>query len=269
LLALPLLLTLGVRDANYWDGRTGPLLLLFLPLIVWAGFSRRFASRSAAVSPLLIYALAHFGFWTLGVIWSRSLWQSRLLLPGLAGLAPVAGWVWANLPDLDLPRFSLSRFVNVAIALVLALTVIDTGLLALEINPMPYLVGLETRAEHLTRRLGAHYAAMQQINKDLPPEAKVVFLWEPRSYYCQRDCRPDSILDEFPHLIYQHGSADTIAQAWRATGVTHVLIHRSGLNFMLNTSPETVDQTVLSTLEDDYLQEVFDVVGAYQVYALR
>ena len=267
LLALPWLLTLGVRDMNFWDGRTGPLLLLFLPLVVWAGFSRR-SERPAAIGSLLVYALAQFIFWTAGVIWTKSLWQSRLLLPSLVALTPVAGWVWVNLTRFDLRRFALSRFVNIAIGLTLALTLVDIGLLTLKIDPLPYLTGLESRDAYLTRRLGAYYATMQRINQTLPAEAVIVFLWEPRSYDCQRDCRPDSILDTFPHLAHQYGSAQAIAQAWRQAGVTHVLIHRQGLDFVLNESPQTIDMTILAELQNHFLHPVIDVAGAYQVYAL-
>jgi 4-amino-4-deoxy-L-arabinose transferase-like glycosyltransferase len=272
LLALPWLATLGLRDVNYWDGRIGPLFLLFLPLILLygvGGFRRRDPDQPAALSPLLFFAVLQFGFWTLGVIWSRSLWQSRLLLPCLTTLAPVIGWLWTDLPRFDQPRFRLGRFVALIVGLVLALTLVDISLLTLRIAPLPYLVGTETRDEYLTRRLGAYYATMQQLNGQLPDEATVVFLWEPRSYYCQRDCRPDSILDTFPHMVYQYGFADAIAQAWRQRGVTHVLIHRSGLNFVLNESPRTVNTAVLAELETRSLRLLFDVAGAYQVYALE
>jgi hypothetical protein len=271
LLALPWLLTLGVRDANFWDGRTGPLLLLFLPLVVWAGLSRRFAGERvpAAARILLAYALAQFLVWALGVVWSQSLWQSRLLLPALAALAPVSGWVWAGLPAFDRPRFRLSRFVNIAIGLTLALSLVDAALLTLRFDPLPYLLGQESRAGHLTRRLGAHYAALETINRDLPESATVVFLWEPRSYYCRVNCRPDSILDEFAHLVYRHGSADAIAHQWRAEGVTHVLIHRDGLNFMRGQQPGSVDEVVLSALLGDHLAQIADTAGAYQLYRLK
>ena len=270
LLALPWLLTLGFRDMNFWDGRTGPLLLMFLPFIIWAGLARKFAGRAVppAVKILLIYALAHYLFWMLGVIWSRSLWQSRLLLPGLVALVPVAGWVWVNIPGFDTPKFSLSRFVNIAVVLVLALTLIDIGILTLKFDPLPYLFGLESRDEHLTRRLGAHYEAMRQLNAQLPEDATVLFLWEPRSYYCLGDCRPDSILDEFPHAVDQYGNAGTIAQAWRDKGITHILLHRAGLDFIRSESPEKIDQTVLAELEETYWQPLFSVAGAYQVYEL-
>ena len=70
---------------------------------------RRAADRPRALDPLLIFALAQFGVWTLGVVWSDALWQSRLLLPCLAALTPIVGWIWADLPRFDLPSFSLSR----------------------------------------------------------------------------------------------------------------------------------------------------------------
>ena len=150
----------------------------------------------------------------------------------------------------------------------LALTIVDVGLFTLNINPLPYLAGLETREAYLTRRLGPHYATMQRINEGLPAEAAVVFLWEPRSYYCQHDCQPDSILDTFPHLVHQYGSAEDIVQAWQQAGVTHVLIHRSGLDFVLDESPDVIDTTVLAELESHFLRPVFDMAGVYQVYAL-
>ncbi len=286
LLALPILLTLGVRDVNYWDGRTGPLFLLFLPLMLLYGLFRYHhnaslslarersgdGARPTVLGPLLIYALAQFVFWTLGVIWSHSLWQSRLLLPGLVALAPVVGWLWSELPGFDLPQFSLSRFANVVIGLTLALTLIDTGLMTLKINPLPYLIGAETRDEYLTRRLGAYYAAVQQINERLPSNAVVVFLWEPRSYYCQRDCRPDSILDQLAHDQYVYGNANRIIEVWKRAGITHVLLYRQGLDFIKGEGTETLYQPAIEQLvrmENQYFEEVFDVAGAYQIYTLR
>lgn len=268
-LALPWLLTLGVRDANYWDGRTGPLLLLFTPLLLVSFTHATRAHRPAALAPLAWFAMAHFAVWAAGVIWSASLWQARLLLPGLAALAPVAGWLWADLPRFDLPRFSLSRFVNLAVGLTLALTLVDAGLLTLKMDPLPYLAGLESRDAFLTRRLGAHYAAMQQINSDLPPTVVVQLLWEPRTYFCARACRPDSILDEFSHLVDRLGAAQAIAQYWRGHGITHVLIHRTGLDFMRRESPQAVNQAVLADLETNWLRPVFDVAGSYQLYKVR
>ena len=275
LAGLPVLATLGVRDVNYFDGRTGPLFLAFLPLILLYGLFRYRAfhpQKPAALDVLLMFALAQFLFWTFGVIWSRSLWQSRLLLPCLATLSPVLGWLWQDLQHLKVPHFSLYRFVTGLIGLVLVFNLIEVGLHVIEINPLAYLTGQETRAEHLTRRLGAHYAAMQQLNQTLPPEAVVLFLWEPRTYFCQVECRPDSILDQWLHAQYLYGDAAQIVEAWRQAGITHVLLHRQGLDFIKGDLTKPAEQAALEQLaimERRYFVELFDTVGAYQLYALR
>lgn len=271
-IALPWTTTLGIHDMNYYDGRMGPLFLALLPLLALYAWRRWRGAASrplTSILPLGAFAAAHCGFWTLGVIESRSLWQSRLLLPAFAASSPLLAFALDDLKSWARPGFSLRRFVQMTIAIVLALNVVYQSLDVLEIDPLPYLTGTETRDDYLTRRLGAHYTAMQQIDAQLPAEAKIVFLWEPRSYYCRRDCRPDSILDAFPHLVHQHGSAEAIVQAWRGEGVTHVLVHRSGLNFVLNESPAAVNTTLLADLETRHLQKIFDVAGAYQVYEIR
>jgi hypothetical protein len=163
----------------------------------------------------------------------------------------------------------LGRFVNIAVGLTLALILVDIALLTLQFKPLPYLTGLESREEYLTRRLGAHYTTMDRINEELPNDAVVVFLWEPRSYYCQKDCRPDSILDTFPNLTHKYESAEAIAHMWQQAGVTHILIHQTGLEFMLYEAPDAVDVDILQELEDEFLQPVFDENKIYQVYELK
>jgi len=275
LAVLPMLAMLGVRDVNYFDGRTGPLFLAFLPLILLYGVFRyraRTPERPPALDVLLIFALAQFLFWTLGVIWSRSLWQSRLLLPCLAALSPVVGWLWQDLAHLDRPQFSLHRFVNLLIGLALTLNLVELSLNFAQVNPLAYLTGQETRSEYLTRRLGAYYATLEQLHQTLPAQAVVLFLWEPRSYFCQVECRPDSILDQLAHDHYLYGSAANIAAAWKQAGITHVLLHRQGLEFIKREETEALSAPALeqlAVLEADYFEPVFEVAGAYQVYRLK
>ncbi len=279
LLSLPVLATLGVKDVNYFDGRTGPLFLAFLPLILLYGLFRypggdraRRPERPPALDLWLIFALAQFSFWTLGVIWSRSLWQSRLLLTGLTALSPVIGWLWQDLVHLDRPGFSLRRFANLLISLVLVLNLVELTLSFVQVNPLAYLTGRETRAEYLTRRLGAYYATIEQLNETLPSTAVVLLLWEPRSYFCQVECRPDSILDQLAHDQYLYQKAAQIVRAWHKAGITHVLLNRQGLDFIKNEDTAGSYKPALeqlTVLQAHYFEPVFDVVGAYQLYELR
>jgi hypothetical protein len=195
-----------------------------------------------------------------------------LLLPCLTALSPVVGWLWQDLVHLDRSQFSLRRFVNLLIGLALALNLVELSLNFAQVNPLAYLTGQETRAEYLTRRLGAYYATMEQINQTLPAQASVLFLWEPRSYFCQVECRPDSILDQLAHDHYLYNSAASIAAAWKQAGITHVLLHRQGLEFIKREDTEGLSTPALeqlAVLEADYFEPVFDVVGAYQLYRLK
>ncbi|MCP5096931.1 MAG: hypothetical protein GY943_15385 [Chloroflexi bacterium] len=290
LLRLPYDMTLGIRDASQ-DGRTGAFFLAFLPLILTYAFWKKGKTtdftdeekkKSAFIyvhprpissySTILLISLGYYLFWMMGVIGSKGLWQTRLLLPMFTILCPVLAWVFEAIREFDHPQFSLRRFLNMGVGFVLVLIVFNLVWQWVPAQPWAYLSGAETRDAHLTRRLGAHYAAMQEINAQLPPDAIVKFLWEPRSYYCDVDCRPDSILDAFDHLVYLHKDADSIAAALRAEGVTHILIWQTGLDFIVE-SPESasvVDTAVLTNLQTNHLEPTFSVAeGGYQVFALR
>jgi hypothetical protein len=243
LVALPWTLTLGIRDMNYYDGRMGPLFIGLLPLILvyfLLKARRNAAARPRAVSYLLFFALAQYLAWTWGVVVSRSLFQSRLLLPCFVALAPALAVALDVLRTLDRPQFSLHRFVWMTAAIVLSLNVVYQGLDTLRVNPPPYLAGRETREAFLERTLGEHYSAMQAIGEETPPEAKVLFLWEPRSYYCPRAAQPDPVLETWKHLLALHDTVPAIAESLHAEGFTHVLLSRRGLNFMLDTQLDPI-----------------------------
>jgi hypothetical protein len=271
LLRLPLDITLGVRDVSQ-DGPTGPFFLIFLPFLIGYAFVRGKARPPAAFRILLLIGLFTYLFWLAGVINSASLFQSRLLLPGLVLLCPALAWIMEDLRRLDRANFSLRRLVTLILTLVLAVGLILQVVKWLPQQPWAYLSGSESRSQNLERRLGGHYAAMVGINGRLPPDAVVLFLWEPRAYYCERDCRPDAILDRWGHSIYRHSDAAAIAAAWRGDGVTHVLLWRRGMEFMLHELeriPERVpDVAVFSQLQAEHL-ELLDQIGGYELFVLK
>ncbi len=272
LLTLPYILTLGIRDANLVDGITGPLFLVFLPIMVAYGLFRVGGKHTHILKALLFFAFAHYIFWTVGVISSAALWQSRLLLPAFVVLCPVLAWIYEDLRRFDHPKFSLQRQLRLIFGLVLGV-----GLLIQFANWLPqqswrYLIGDETESEHLRRRLGAHYGAMETINTQLDEEDVVLFLWEPRSFYCETaECHPDSILDRFGHLQFQYGDAPSIADSWRIDGVTHVLLFRSGLELILEANSPTdeplPEPAVFTEIISNHLELVDTIAGdVYELY---
>ncbi|MCP4428302.1 MAG: hypothetical protein GY803_27760, partial [Chloroflexi bacterium] len=96
----------------------------------------------------------------------------------------------------------------------------------------------------------------------------VAFLYEPRSYYCDRDCRPDSKIDELGHWRYLYGGAGNTAAALHANDVTHILLYQIGYTFMAG-GEETAVTTLLENLQAHHLNPIADIAGAYILYELQ
>jgi len=142
----------------------------------------------------------------------------------------------------------------------------------IRLRPLPYLVGQESRDGFVTRLLGAHYLAMQVVG-ELPENARVQFLWEPRSYYSGRVVQPDSMLEVWKYLSDLHDrDADAIAVDLREQGVTHLLLHVAGMNNVAREVPDSLssaDVAAWEAMRDRYLEIVWELPGAYVLYTWR
>jgi 4-amino-4-deoxy-L-arabinose transferase-like glycosyltransferase len=279
ILALPATMTLGLRDVNYYDGRMGPLFLALAPALVWLTVRtwRGHATLRASTGKRRVFALlggfalVHAATWTLGVIQSRALFQARLFLPGFVALIPLLAETLVQLSILDRPGFSISAFVRLIAGVVLVLSLINQMLDVLRYDPLGYLVGYEDRAAYLRRVLGDHNRAMEELGETVPEDGRVLFLWEPRSYYSPRRAQPDAILDNWAHLSYRYPTNAQIAAHLREEGYTHVLLNQWGLDFVIeeNESPlptENVDR--FQAFTEEYLSLLEDR-ERYRIYKLH
>ncbi len=242
---------------GYFDATIGALLLAFLPF----NLLKRDAARDTfALRAMWFLVAVLFGFWLLGVAQSKLLWQTRLLFPAFPLLALLAAEGWSRLGQIRLPNFSPARFAALLLAFAFGMNLISNVLATAANRPYDVLLGLETRAQFLTRQLGAYYAMTQRLNAELPQDARVVMLWETRAYYIARPVQPDAILDRLAHLQFLYdGDADAIADEWRREGYTHVLIYREGLNAMLQSGYDPVgaaEMQTLAALEQNHLRLV-------------
>lgn len=270
LLRLPYDLILGWKDAAQ-DGFPGAWPLIFLPLFLLYSFTHLGKEAPATFRHLLLFALAQFAFWTVGVISSHALWQVRLLLSAFVALCPAMAWIFHDLPRFDHPQFSLRRFVNMALVFSFALNLVGQLLNWLPLSPWNYVLGTDSREQVLTNLLGLHYQAMQSINQ-LPANSNVVLLWEPRSYYCDRPCHPDTLLHDFPHLEYLYGDAPGIANAWREQGVTHILAYEGGFRYLLGANNAWLrpkNANLWAELQQNYLLQVENWQDVYVLYQIQ
>jgi hypothetical protein len=251
----------------------GPLLLALLPFLflVWR---RLPLAQRRWLWAALVFCGVLYGFWLWGVARSALLIQTRLLFPVFGLLALTVGAVVEGLDKLPQRPVNLGWMVRAVVIGVLALSLVSAFLFAMQERPLPVLLGFETEEDFLSRRLGWYRAAVNAINQDLPPDAVVLFLWEPRSYHCEGTCLPDALLDRWLHATQHLYGPDgaTMADAWRAEGVTHVLFCQAGYEAVLagKFDPITAeDVAALEALRRDELEEMQDFGGAYVLYRLR
>jgi hypothetical protein len=233
LLLLPLNATLGHRDANYFDGRIGPLYLVLAPLTAYVLLKGKdYADRQRkTLLAITLFTLLSIAAWVFGVINSAALWQTRLLFPALIPFALPTALGLLAIKKLDTPQLRLSFIFNILVIAVVAVTVIDAGISVLKRNPLAYAVGFETSSAYLAKVQPSYAQAMQLLERT-PTDANIYFLFEPRSYHAPRDVQMDPILDNFAHDWFIHTDADTVLGAWRSEGYTHVLVYRRGVDFL-------------------------------------
>ena len=262
----------GVEGATGYSATIGPLLLGFLPflLLVWRWLP---AAQRRWLRTVLVFCGVLYGFWLWGVARTALLMQTRLLFPAFGLLALIVGAVVEGLRSLPHRPLDVGWLARAVVLGVLGLTLVATFLSTTQARPLGVLLGHESRGEFLARRLGWYYTAVEHINRDLFPDAVVLFLWEPRSYHCLVECRPDALLDRFLDATHLQGPhADAIAASWRAEGVTHVLFYRRGYEVIHDAGFDPLTDDDVATLDElrrHELQEVRSFGDAYVLYRLR
>jgi len=258
---------LGTQGTEAFDATISPYFLAFLPLLLFVRRDHR------ALLPLTVSSVTTYVLWIAAgaAAYSTFVLRTRILLPCFAPLSILAAYAVQSLKELDRKRFSLHRFVLMALAVGLALNVLSLGLSVLGHDPWPFIVGAESREQFLKRQLpDGHYDALEYVNTNLPSSAQVLFFWEPRSYYCQRHCLPDVVFDHFSQLANEHSDADAIAQALVGRNVTHILVNQRWLAMGTHEDLFTgEDRMLLRELESQYLQPVYVDEELYTLYELE
>ncbi|TET53394.1 MAG: phospholipid carrier-dependent glycosyltransferase [Anaerolineales bacterium] len=262
----------GIEGGAGYSATIGPLFLALLPLLLlsWRHLT---ADRRSWLRPALLFVGELYGFWLWGVARSALTLQTRLLMPAFGMIALVCAAAVTGLRSLPRRPVDLSWMVRAVVVGVLGLTLASTLYCAALGRPLSVLAGSVSEENYLTWRLGWHHIAIDTVNRVVEPEGIVLFLWEPRSYYCERTCWPDALLDRWLHTTHVNGhDARAIADTWRATGVTHVLFHKLGYEIVTEAGFDPItdaDHETLQLLIDAELELIVDLGGEYRLYVLR
>jgi hypothetical protein len=251
LILLPVNTLLGHRDANFFDGRMGPLFLILAPFTLWILVTRTRRDSAAGVSLLAIgvFCLFSFGAWTVGVINSSALWQSRLLFPALIPFAIPSALAWDSIKAFDTSRLRISFLFNALAVIVITLTLIDNTIFVLQRNPLAVAAGAQTREQYI-ERINPSYAALMTLMDELPVDASVNSLFEPRTYGLPRHTHPDAIVNNFAHDAYLYQTPVGILQHWKSEQYSYILVYERGLDFMSETATSKFPPATQKLLQD-------------------
>lgn len=262
---------LGIEGKAGYQATLGPLLLVLMPVIL-AEWRYLRHEEKRGLGWIALFSGILYAVWLWGVARSALLMQSRLLLPIFPLVGLVAALALQRLPALDTRALSVSWIFRVAVVLVLALQTFATMNRFFQDHPLAALLGSEARSAYVGRRVGTAYTAVMQHLNALPESARIMFLWEPRTYHCQRVCLPDSLYDNLVYLVRQHGGATRLIQALSTQGITHVLLNRAIFEAAVREgsdpiSPEALN--VLAELQAHHLESIYDDGVAYVLYRLK
>lgn len=228
-LALPWSMTMMGFEGRYeFDGELGPLFLLMLPMwtLVWREKREHRVLISFAVVGLLLWLAT-----------SGTRLQNRLLMPVFPLVSAITACGVRKLELFTIPHLSPHRFARLVLIVVCCIVMINQLIITSKCSPVPFIVGGRNRAEYLAYMFDhfypnspGYYEAMIQVLR-LPPEARIGLLWpETRAYYVGR-----------PYVVDPFGLKSSPEEMWeisRELGLTHLLVHHSGLEFGLHGSDD-------------------------------
>jgi len=225
LLLLPFTTTLGLYDETFFDGRMGPFYIILLPiffLVVWRIYKNQHRKKYEAAVLILFGFLSMF-VWTIGVVQTKNLVQTRLLFPALIALLPFFGKSISQLKSLDLPTLRVQFVFSILMALSIFAFTLDFTLLVFTRNPLIVAVGAETR-ESYTQRFNPTYAQLLLLAEKTPADAYIYLINEPRAYGINRFVVADPNNDHIAHDFYLYTTNEELISAWGQAGYTHIIV---------------------------------------------
>lgn len=199
-----------------FDGVLNPILIVFLPFAV---LEKRDRNRQDA-KYLFIFAVLYF----LIAFFPRDM-RIRYILPTLVPLVILTVY---GIKNAYYFRGKASKVLCISTcAFLLGLNAEYVHQQFRIIQPFPYITGRVSRDEYLGKWLG-NYEVMKFINKHLPEDAKIMFLFMgKRGYYCNREYIYDAHLSGtmLKDIIQRSKSSNDIEAALKNIRITHMLMN--------------------------------------------
>jgi hypothetical protein len=164
----------------------------------------------------------------------------------------------------------ISFFTNVVIAVIIALTLFDNGMFVLQRNPLAVTFGVQSRAGYIAR-VNPSYAALMSAMNQLPTNAYVYTIFEPRSYGLPRRIQPDPVNYNFAHDLYLYQTPAEVIQHWKRQGYTHIIVNERGLSLSADDPPNKFNAVRRAALHEtlgmlEFIAQTPDI--SYSIYRI-
>jgi hypothetical protein len=222
---------------------------------------------------LISFVSTGFLLW---LVTSGSRLQNRLLMPVFPAVSALTACGVRELKRFATQHLSSQRFTRLVLIVVCCVVMVNQLIITSKCSPMSFIVGGRSRGEYLAYMFDyffpnspGYYQAMLEIVR-LPKDARVGLLWpENRAYYVRRS-----------YVVAPFGLQASPKEMWersRELGLTHLLVHRTGLVFRLHGSADVrLDREAIAAYVE-HLEVLLEQHGTklpserrdYELYALR
>ncbi|MBF0390309.1 MAG: phospholipid carrier-dependent glycosyltransferase [Desulfamplus sp.] len=256
------------NNPKYFDGRLSPLLLIF-SIFAFIPFNKKKEPYDYEKKVLLAFAALFFAF-----AFFSTVLRIRYFSPSIPPLVILSIYGLKNLVETLQNRGSLKFIVAYLIIIVsgIYLIISTTGYFIEQfkvVKPLQYISGKIGKDEYIAS-FRYEYPAMQYINKNLLPDATVLFFYlGGRGYYCDRKYIPDSgnTVKMFYEMISSIKSSDGVKPFFKELGITHFLINNS---IFMKSMAENIDKNesdAISIFMQRHAKKLFDEKG-YSVFEI-
>lgn len=258
---LPIRVFFQGQDGNpqYFDGKLNPFLF-FLPFFAFYQIRKDPRVIRDEKKILLTFVVLFFAF----AFFSSSL-RIRYISPIIPPLVILSIFGMRKMVEvvLGLGPMYLRNMGFAAVFLVLSFSLWQNAWYILDhykyVDPFNYLYGNLSRDEYIDKyRL--EYPVMRYINKDLPYDARILFIYiGNRGYYCDREYIFDMSYNRSTLRQLVKGSSDpeTILMGLKNMGITHLLIRYDIFDKWVMTNFTRRDRGVMKAFFKKYVKLLF------------
>ena len=258
----------GVEGKVGYSAEIGSLLLA-LSAFSWLGWKKRSDAQKESLRTIFLMVVTGFLIWAFAGRTSRLLVQSRLYFSLFPLWAILAGVGFESFSKIRVAGVRFGRIASALVLLAFGFNIFVTGVNFIRLRVTETLIGAQTRADYSERVLGAYETAMSAL-EELPADSQIIMLWETRGLACIQHCEPDETIDRWYADLRIYGSSESVLDAWRAAGYTHLLYNEHGANFIYehDAAYSAADWFALEEfLAELVLLERFD--SSYQLFSLE